>query len=257
MDGPGNQFFARAAFSLNQNRDVCVGHLLHDGLNLPHLPAVLEKPIEFRFAFDLFPQVSRLIDQIPSIHLLPDRGQQLLLVKGLVKKILRPHLHRRHNGLRGPLAAHHHDVGVRIDLLHLLEGLQAVLTGELQIQKNKGGTNRSKHANRLLPGIRAKDLIAEPGHKLTHVNEREIRVPGTASPAWDVTAGDVITWNGPLSAGSSLVLTYLLAVSPTAVPVSFYGVAFVQEETGGTWERTAWVQVFPLRLYLPFVRRGW
>jgi hypothetical protein len=57
--------------------------------------------------------------------------------------------------------------------------------------------------------------------------------------------------------GFGLVLTYLLAVSPTAVPVSFYGVAFVQEETGGTWERTAWVQVFPLRLYLPFVRRGW
>jgi uncharacterized repeat protein (TIGR01451 family) len=66
-------------------------------------------------------------------------------------------------------------------------------------------------------------------------------------------AGDRIIWRGPLGAGGQALLTFELSVSSEPVKEAMYGVAFLEDGVGGTWERPAWITVHPWQVYLPIL----
>jgi subtilisin family serine protease len=59
------------------------------------------------------------------------------------------------------------------------------------------------------------------------------------------------TWSGLLPAGGAVTLTRRMTPS---VGVG-YAVAFLEDGAGGYWERAAWVEVRPWRVYLPVVKK--
>jgi uncharacterized repeat protein (TIGR01451 family) len=68
--------------------------------------------------------------------------------------------------------------------------------------------------------------------------------------------GDVIAWSGPLAASSTATLTFKLQGPSEPVPRMLYGVAFLGDDVGGSWERPEWLRVHPWEAYLPIVRRA-
>jgi uncharacterized repeat protein (TIGR01451 family) len=65
-----------------------------------------------------------------------------------------------------------------------------------------------------------------------------------------------VFWAGSLSGGSQVTLTYQIVLPADPSRTSLYNVAFLEDGTGGTWERTTWVLVEPLRWYLPLAFRN-
>ncbi|MBN1976952.1 MAG: S8 family serine peptidase [Anaerolineae bacterium] len=64
---------------------------------------------------------------------------------------------------------------------------------------------------------------------------------------------DTLRWTGPLSAGASVTVTYQLALSTTLDSLPAYTVAFLEDGTGGAWERPAWIVADMQKIYLPVV----
>ncbi|MDY7078689.1 MAG: S8 family serine peptidase [Chloroflexota bacterium] len=83
----------------------------------------------------------------------------------------------------------------------------------------------------------------------------------TGSLAWtdggtvEIPTGTV-RWTGPLSAGGQVTLAYQIALPTDPVHNLLYSVAFLEDNTGGEWERATWLLVEPLRCYLPLVLRN-
>jgi len=67
---------------------------------------------------------------------------------------------------------------------------------------------------------------------------------------------ETVRWTGSLSTGGQVTLTYQLTLptSPTHPPL--YSVAFLEDGTGGTWERSRWLLLDPWEAYLPMVYRN-
>ncbi len=61
------------------------------------------------------------------------------------------------------------------------------------------------------------------------------------------------TWTGTVNAGERITLSYPVRLPTTPVQQLLYGVAFLEDGTGGAWERPAWIVVEPFRWYLPLV----
>jgi len=64
-----------------------------------------------------------------------------------------------------------------------------------------------------------------------------------------------VRWQGALSSGAVVTVTWGLTLPCTLSPGPLYSVAFLEDGTGGRWERPAWVGLEPWRVYLPTVRR--
>jgi uncharacterized repeat protein (TIGR01451 family) len=64
---------------------------------------------------------------------------------------------------------------------------------------------------------------------------------------------DGITWTGPLPAKAESTLTFQLDVPKVPVRRTLYGVAFLEDGTGGRWERPTWLEVRPWEAHLPIV----
>lgn len=62
-----------------------------------------------------------------------------------------------------------------------------------------------------------------------------------------------VHWTGPLSAQGRVTLTYQFTLPTSPLHPPLYGVAFLEDGTGGEWEQAAWLMVEPLRWYFPLV----
>jgi uncharacterized repeat protein (TIGR01451 family) len=91
-----------------------------------------------------------------------------------------------------------------------------------------------------------------------------VRPPGgltpIASSLWTqnddgacVVDEDGITWIGPLPAKTESRLTFQLDVPNTPVRRILYSVAFLEDGTGGRWERPTWLEVRPWEAHLPIM----
>jgi uncharacterized repeat protein (TIGR01451 family) len=67
--------------------------------------------------------------------------------------------------------------------------------------------------------------------------------------------GDVIIWSGPLVANGTATLTFLVRASVAPVESVTYGIAFLDDGRGGTWERPTWLVVDPWQIHLPWITR--
>jgi len=67
--------------------------------------------------------------------------------------------------------------------------------------------------------------------------------------------GDSFGWSGPLMASSTATLTFQLELSPDPARRTLYGVALLEDGTGGSWERPTWLLVRPWSAYLPMIGR--
>lgn len=65
-----------------------------------------------------------------------------------------------------------------------------------------------------------------------------------------------VRWTGPLSAGGQVSLTYRLTLPTNPVHPPLYSVAFLEDGTGGAWERATWSEIEPLRRYFPLIFRN-
>lgn len=97
---------------------------------------------------------------------------------------------------------------------------------------------------------------AEPADAVTCTLRLENAGPADALLATAEVTGTLFgevsgpwTWAGPLPAGGAVTLirTFTLPVG------TGYAVAFLEDGAGGQWERSAWVEVRPWRMYLPVV----
>jgi uncharacterized repeat protein (TIGR01451 family) len=98
-----------------------------------------------------------------------------------------------------------------------------------------------------------------------------IPVPGGASlvtpslawsgggTAWAGSLGGVpaVWWAGPLTAGGRVTITCPLTLPATPLDALLYGVAFLEDDAGGMWERSTYLTVEPWRHILPVVYRRW
>ncbi len=66
---------------------------------------------------------------------------------------------------------------------------------------------------------------------------------------------ETVRWNGSLSAGGRVTLTYWLTLPTNPIHPPLYSVAFLEDGTGGTWERATWLLLKPWRAYLPVAYR--
>jgi len=86
-----------------------------------------------------------------------------------------------------------------------------------------------------------------------------VPVPGSldwmGGGAADLLTGTV-RWAGSLSSGGMVTLSYQLTLPASPVHPPLYNVAFLEDGTGGAWERTHWILIDPLKAYLPLVMRG-
>ena len=64
-----------------------------------------------------------------------------------------------------------------------------------------------------------------------------------------------VRWAGPLGVGSEVTVTYQLTLPASLVHPPLYSVAFLEDGTGGAWERGTWLLVEPLRWYFPLIFR--
>ncbi len=104
---------------------------------------------------------------------------------------------------------------------------------------------------------------AGPGDTLTVTAAISLSMDATfASGSLDWTGGgmvevfsDTVRWNGALSAGREVVLTYQLSLPSDPVHPLLYSVAFLEDGVGGAWERAAWILPDPWRAYFPVVMR--
>ncbi len=100
---------------------------------------------------------------------------------------------------------------------------------------------------------------AEPGAVVTCTLRLENAGPADALTATVKVTGtlfwglsDPWAWSGPLPAGGAVTRT-----RPFTPPVGTgYAVAFLEDGAGGRWERAAWVEVQPWRMYLPVVMKS-
>jgi uncharacterized repeat protein (TIGR01451 family) len=67
---------------------------------------------------------------------------------------------------------------------------------------------------------------------------------------------NTLCWTGPLTAGARVTVTYQLALSTTLDSLPAYNVAFLENGSGGLWERPAWIIADLLKIYLPIVSRN-
>jgi uncharacterized repeat protein (TIGR01451 family) len=105
---------------------------------------------------------------------------------------------------------------------------------------------------------------AGPGDALTATITNSLPVDAAFVPSSLAQAGGgtaealtgTVRWTGPLSAGGQVTLTYQLTLPIIPGYPPLYSVAFLEDGTGGAWERAAWVLLEPLRVYLPLTRRN-
>lgn len=67
------------------------------------------------------------------------------------------------------------------------------------------------------------------------------------------TLTGAVRWSGPLVAGGRMSLTYQLTLPGDPVHPPLYSVAFLEDGTGGHWERATWLLLEPLRRYFPLI----
>ena len=65
-----------------------------------------------------------------------------------------------------------------------------------------------------------------------------------------------VSWNGPLSIGSQVTLTYQITLPTSPVHPPPYNVAFLEDGIGGAWERSTWIILEPRQIYLPLMYRS-
>jgi uncharacterized repeat protein (TIGR01451 family) len=68
---------------------------------------------------------------------------------------------------------------------------------------------------------------------------------------------DTLRWAGSLIASTQVTVTYQLALPLDPIHPPMYTVAFLEDGTGETWERSTWVVIEPKRYYFPFATRDW
>jgi uncharacterized repeat protein (TIGR01451 family) len=64
---------------------------------------------------------------------------------------------------------------------------------------------------------------------------------------------NTLHWEGPLAAGKQVTIVYQLALPSSSIHPHLYTVAFLEDDVGGAWERSAWVILVPYRCYLPLM----
>ncbi len=77
--------------------------------------------------------------------------------------------------------------------------------------------------------------------------------PGLSGPGVVTTTGSVIHWQGILGAGEAATLTYRLMVPQPYTGMWLLNEALLWDGAGGAWERAAWVDMKPYRVYLPVI----
>jgi len=83
-------------------------------------------------------------------------------------------------------------------------------------------------------------------------------VPGSLAQVGGGATGaltETVYWTGSLNAGSRVTLTYQLTLPTSPVHPPLYSVAFLEDGTGGAWERATWLLPAPWRTYLLEVYR--
>ena len=66
---------------------------------------------------------------------------------------------------------------------------------------------------------------------------------------------ETVYWTGPLNSGGQVTLTYQITLPTSPVHPPLYNVAFLEDGTGGAWERATWVLLKPWRAHFPVVYR--
>ena len=67
---------------------------------------------------------------------------------------------------------------------------------------------------------------------------------------------ETVRWTGSLSAGDQMTLTYQLTLPADPAHQPLYSVAFLEDGTGGAWERSRWLILDPWKVYLTVVYRN-
>jgi uncharacterized repeat protein (TIGR01451 family) len=67
---------------------------------------------------------------------------------------------------------------------------------------------------------------------------------------------DTLRWSGALTAGARVTVTYQLTLPTDLAALPAYSVAFLEDGTGGAWERATWIVADLQRRYLPLVLRN-
>jgi len=67
---------------------------------------------------------------------------------------------------------------------------------------------------------------------------------------------NTLRWTGPLSAGARVTVTYQLALPTDLDSLPAYNVAFLEDGSGGAWERPAWIVADLTKVYLPIALKS-
>jgi hypothetical protein len=175
VDGAGQDLLAGAALPEDEDRGVGArGGLgeLEDRLHRRALRDEIAEPVLAleRLAQDrVLPQQALLRDDL--LH----HQRELLGIEGLHQVVVGPLLHGGHRGVDGGVGGHDHEGDVGLDLLRLVEDLEPVHPGHLEIRDDDGPA-----------------LGLQPLHRARAVGRQHHRVAVLLQPAAQRLADDLL-----------------------------------------------------------------
>ncbi|MBN1953900.1 MAG: S8 family serine peptidase [Anaerolineae bacterium] len=101
----------------------------------------------------------------------------------------------------------------------------------------------------LSAALSATAVISLPGESILLTDTLSWLGGGTAEPL-----PGAVCWSGPLAVGKRVTVTYQLTLPRAPLHPPLYSVAFLDDGAGGAWERAAWINLEPWRVFLPLVR---
>ena len=138
MNSSGDQLFAGAAFTLDQNSaGITLGDLAHHVEHLLHMAAVTDNVFDAELAFMGGAQVSDLLAKLTGFERLLDDNRQFVEIERLVDIIIRTETHSLDSGLKHAKGRNHDHDNLAVDLLDLFQHLKAIHAGQLDVKQHQ------------------------------------------------------------------------------------------------------------------------
>ena len=172
MDGPGDEFLARARLAVDQQRRGRRSRLLDDPVDLPHALAVADHLAERPVVAQLAPQRLHLAERpLPLDHLLQE-DLQPLRVHRLGQVVVGAVLDRLDRRLDAALGREDHDADVDVHLAKRLQQLVAVHPRHHEVGDDDGRAERGDLLQGLLSILRRIRQEAPRANQLRQADPR-------------------------------------------------------------------------------------
>ncbi len=133
---PGNEFLAGSVFTGDKNRHILVQKKPDLLKHILHGQRLTDDTVQAIVAALFVHQEVHHVAELPGFHRPFEQHENLILVQGFFQIVVGPQSHGPDDYLKIPVPRDHHHVEILLNLPYLGENIQAVLAGQIVIEKN-------------------------------------------------------------------------------------------------------------------------